>query len=99
MRAYVKLLPEPTTIEGAKLAVSQPSVSTIHGQGRRNVFMIDLRVYNLGEVVGRVVHRRPPVEFDVWKKLVQGALLGRGDHRELNESPVQVPPADMVISA
>ena len=31
-RASVKLLPEPTTIEGAKLAVSQSSVSTIHGK-------------------------------------------------------------------
>ena len=31
VRAYVKLPPEPTTIEGVKLAVSQSSVSTIHG--------------------------------------------------------------------
>jgi len=38
VRAYVKLLPEPTTIEGVKLAVSQSSVSTIHGQERRHVF-------------------------------------------------------------
>ena len=38
-RAYVKLLPEPTTIEGVKLAVRQSSASTIHGQERRNVCM------------------------------------------------------------
>ena len=35
VRAYVKLLPEPTTIEGVKLAVSQSSASTIHGRERR----------------------------------------------------------------
>ena len=40
VRAYVKLLPEPTTIDGVKLAVRQPSASTIHGQERRHVFMI-----------------------------------------------------------
>ena len=35
VRAYVKLLPEPTASEGVKLAVRQSSVSTIHGQERR----------------------------------------------------------------
>lgn len=96
MRAYVKLLPEPTTLEGVELAVKQSSVSTIHGQERRNVFMIALSVDGLGEVAGRAPHRRPPVEFDVLRKLVQGALLGRGGHRESEESPVQVPPGDIV---
>ena len=71
VRAYVKLLPEPTTIEGAEFAVRQSSASAIHGQERRNVFMISLSVVSLGEVAGRVTHRRPPVEFDVLKKLVQ----------------------------
>ena len=71
VRAYVKLLPEPTTIEGVKLAVSQSSVSTIHGQARRNVFMIALSVDNLGEVAGKVARRRPPVEFVILKKLAQ----------------------------
>ena len=37
VRAYVKLLPEPTTIEGVKLAVRQSSASTIHRQDGRNV--------------------------------------------------------------
>ena len=91
-RAYVKLLPGPATIEGVKLAVSQSSASTIHGQERRNVFMIALSADSLGEVAGRVAHRRPPFEFDVLQKLVQGALLGRGGHRESDESPVRVPP-------
>ena len=45
VRAYVKLLPEPTTIEGVKLAVSQSSASTINWQERRNVFMIALSVW------------------------------------------------------
>ena len=71
MRAYVKFLPEPTTIEGVKLAATQSSAPTIHGQERRNVFMIALGVHSLGKVAGRVTHRRPPVEFDVLKKLVQ----------------------------
>ena len=60
-RAYVKLLPEPTTIEGVELAVSQSSVSTIHGQERRNVFMIALCADSLGEVEGIMTDRRPPV--------------------------------------
>ena len=71
VRAYVKLLPEPTTIEGVKMAVSQPSVSTIHGLERRNVLMIALGVDSLGEVAGRVAHWRSPVEFNVFKKLAQ----------------------------
>ena len=75
VRAYDKLLAEPATIEGVKLAVSHSSVSTIHGQERRNVFMIALSAHSLGEVAGRVTHRRPPVEFNVLKQLVQGALV------------------------
>ena len=51
-RAYVKLPPEPTTIEGVKLAVSQSSVSAILGQERRNVCMIALSVDSLGGVEG-----------------------------------------------
>ena len=39
--------------------------------------MIALSVDSLGEVAGRVTHRRPPVEFDVLKKHVRGALLGK----------------------
>ena len=96
VRAYVKLLPEPTSIEGVTLAVKQSSVSTLHGQEQRNVFMISLSVDSLGEVAGRVLHRRPPVEFDVLRKLVQGALLGRGGQRESDEYPVRVPPGDIV---
>ena len=96
VRAYVKLLPEPTTIEGVKLAASQSSVSTIRGQERRNVCMTALSVDSLGEVAGRTTRRRPPVEFDVLKKLVHGALLGRGGYRESDESPVRVHPGDMV---
>ena len=95
MRAYVKLLPELTTTKGVNEAVSQSSVSSIHGQERRNVFIIALSVDNLGEVAGRVTHRRPPNEFNVLKPLVQRALLGREGQRESDESPVRVPPADM----
>ncbi len=89
-RVYVKLLPEPTAIEGVKLAVRQSSVSTIHGQERRNVYMIALSVDGHSEVAGRATHRRPPVEFDVLKKFVQGALLGREGHRESDKSIVRV---------
>ena len=96
VRAYAKFLQEPTTIEGVKLAVSQSSVSTIHGQERRNVFRIALSVDSIGEVAGRVAHQRPPVEFDVLNKLVQRALLGRTGHRESDESLVRVPLGDMV---
>ena len=71
VRAYVTLLLEPTTIEGVKLAARQSSVPTAHGQERRNVCMIALTVDSLGEVAGRVAHRRPTVEFGVLKKLVQ----------------------------
>ena len=52
VRAHVKLLPEPTTFEGVKLAVSQSSLSTIQGQERGNACMISLRVDSLGEVAG-----------------------------------------------
>ena len=38
--------------------------------------MIALSVDSLGEVAGRVSHRRPPVEFDVLTKHVQGAFVG-----------------------
>jgi hypothetical protein len=58
--------------------------------------MVALSVYSLGDVAGRVTHRRPPVELDVLRKLVQGALLGRGGHRESDESLVRVPLGGMV---
>ena len=71
VRAYAKLLLGPTISEGVKLAASQSSASTIHGPERRNDFMLRLSVDGLDEVAGRVTFRRPPVEFDVLKKLVQ----------------------------
>ena len=95
-RAYVKFLQEPTAIEGVKLAASQSSVWNIHGQERRNVFVIASGVGSLGDVAGRATHRRPPVEFEVLKKLVQISLLGRGSHRESDKSPVRVPPGNIV---
>ena len=85
VRAYVKLLLEPTFIEGVTLAVTQSSVSTLHGQEQRNVLMISLSVDSPGNVAGGVLNRRPPVECDVLRKLVQGALLGRGGQRESDQ--------------
>ena len=58
--------------------------------------MISLSVDSLGEVAGRVLHRRPPVEFDVLRKLVPGALLGRGGQRKSDEYLVRVPLGDIV---
>ena len=81
VRAYVKLVQEPATTAGVELAVKQSSLCTIHGQERRNVFMIVLSTDNLAEVAGRAPHRRPPIEFSDLKKLVHGALLGRGGTR------------------
>ena len=37
VRAYIKVLLEPTSIEGITLAVKQSSASTLHGQEQRNV--------------------------------------------------------------
>jgi len=97
VRAYVKLVQEPATTAGVELAVKQSSLCTIHGQERRNVFMIVLSTDNLAEVAGRAPHRRPPIEFSDLKKLVQGALLGRGGTRgESDENPVSIPGGDVV---
>ena len=52
VRAYVKLLPDPTAIEGVELAVSQSNASTTHGYEWRNVFMIALSVDSFGGVAG-----------------------------------------------
>ena len=96
VRAYVKLMVEPTTVEGVEQAVRQSTLTGIRGQERRSAFMITLNADNLSEVAGRAPHRRPPVEFELVKKLVQGALLGRGGIRNVDESPVAVPAGDMV---
>jgi hypothetical protein len=96
MRAYVKLIPEPTTMEGVEQAVRQSGLKDIHGQERRNVFMITLNADNLNELAGRAPHRKAPVELELLKKLVQGALLGRGGIRETDENPVAVPAGDVV---
>jgi hypothetical protein len=96
LRAYVKLAVEPATTSGVELAVKQSSLCTIHGQERRNVFMILLSSDNLAELAGRAPHRRPPIEFGDLKKLVHGALLGRGGTRETEENPVSMIPGDVV---
>ena len=97
VRAYVKLIQEPTTTNGVELAVKQSSLCTIHGQERRNVFMILLSCDNLAEIAGRAPHRRPPIEFNDLKKLVHGALLGRGGTRgESEENPVSIIGGDVV---
>jgi len=97
VRAYVKLVQEPATTNGEELAVKQSSLCTIHGQERRNVFMILLSVDNLAELAGRAPHRRPPIEFNDLKKLVHGALLGRGGTRgESEENPVSIISGDVV---
>ena len=97
VRAYVKLIQEPATTSGVELAVKQSSLCTIHGQERRNVFMILLSCDNLAEIAGRAPHRRPPIEFNDLKKLVHGALLGRGGTRgESEENPVSIIGGDVV---
>ena len=97
VRAYVKLVQEPATTAGVELAVKQSSLCTIHGQERRNVFMIVLSTDNLAEVAGRAHYRRPPIEFSDLKKLVHGALLGRGGTRgESDENPVSILGGDVV---
>lgn len=96
VRAYVKLVQEPATLAGVEQAVQQSGLRDIHGQERRNVFMIMLSADSLSEVAGRGLHRRAPVEFSVLKKLVHGALLGRGGSRDSEENPVAVPPGDVV---
>ena len=97
VRAYVKLVQEPATTNGVELAVKQSSLCTIHGQERRNVFMILLSVDNLAELAGRAPHRRPPIEFNDLKKLVHGALLGRGGTRgESEDNPVSIISGDVV---
>ncbi|MFM7981174.1 MAG: hypothetical protein ACKPKO_17840, partial [Candidatus Fonsibacter sp.] len=57
--------------------------------------MIALSADSLGEVEGRVTHQRPPVDF-VLKKIVQGALLSRGGHRESDDLPVRASLGDIV---
>ena len=96
VQAYVKLMQEPATLAGVELAVRQSSLSSIHGQERRNVFMIMLSVDSLAEVAGRAPHRRAPIDPVLLRKLVHGALLGRGGERETEEDPASIPPGDVV---
>ena len=75
VRAYVKLLQEPGTLDGVELAVSQAGLNNTRGQERRSVFMTMLSADSLGESAGRAPHRRAPAETGALRKLVHGALL------------------------
>ena len=96
VRAYVKLVPEPSTMAGVEQSVRQSGLSDIRGLERRSVVMATLSADSLGEVAGRAPHRRAPVDFELVRKLVQGALLGRGGSRDSDENPVTVPAGDLV---
>ena len=99
VRAYVKLLQEPSTMEGVVLAVSQSGLKNTRGQERRSVFMTMLSADSLGESASRGPHRRAPVESAVLRKLVHGAVVGRGGHRvdpAEETSSVVIPAGDVV---
>ena len=81
VRAYVKLLQEPGTLDGVELAVSQSGLNNTRGQERRSVFMTMLSADSLGESAGRAPHRRAPADSGLLRKLVHGAILGRGGRR------------------
>ena len=98
-RAYVKLLQEPGTVDGVELAVSQSGLKNTRGQERRSVFMTMLSADSLGESAGRAPYRRAPVESAVLRKLVHGAVLGRGGRRvdpAEETSAVVIPAGDVV---
>ena len=99
VRAYVKLLQEPGTLDGVELAVSQSGLNNTRGQERRSVFMTMLSADSLGESAGRAPHRRAPADSGILRKLVHGAILGRGGRRvnpAEEGSSVIVPKGDVV---
>ena len=82
VRTYVSLVPEPKTLQGVESAVAQSSLKDISGcQGVSSV-LLWLDLDSVGESQGPgqqpLLRKKYTMDTNMLKKLVQGALMGRG---------------------
>lgn len=85
VRTYVSLVPEPKTIQGVESAVAQSSLKDIFGSQGVSSVLLWLDLDSVGESQGPgqqpLLRKKYTMDTNALKKLVQGALMGRGSQK------------------
>ena len=85
VRTYVSLVPEPKTIQGVESAVAQSSLKDISGSQGVSSVLLWLDLDSVGESQGPgqqpMLRKKYTMDTNTLKKLVQGALMGRGSQK------------------
>ena len=104
VRTYVSLVPEPKTIQGVETAVGQSSLREIIGCAGASSVLSWLDLDSVGESQGPgqqpLLRKKYTMDTTVLKKLVQGALMGRGAQKRGQagaEEATRVPEGDLVM--
>eukprot|EP00435_Cladocopium_sp_Y103_P040722 s2841_g11.t1 len=94
VRTYVTLCPEPKTLSGVVQAVAQSNVKNIAGTQGESSVVLWLDMDSLGESQGPgqqpLLRKKFNVEQVLMRKLIQGAMLGRGAQRRENDEATKV---------
>ena len=100
-RTYCSIQVEPKSLDGVASAVQQSTAKDIRGVVGENSVLIHLDVDLLGETIGpncqESLRKKFQPDIGLMRKLVQGALLGRGAQRRTEEGEAtNVPEGDVV---
>ena len=101
VRTYCQIAVEATSLDGVSLGVSQCNLKDLRGSMGESCVLIHLDVDLLGETYGpncqESLRKRFNPENGLLRKLLHGALLGRGAQRRTEEGEATtVPEGDLV---
>lgn len=100
-RTYCTIQVEPKSLDAVASAVQQCTAKDIRGVVGENSVLIHVDVDLLGETIGpncqELLRKKFQPDIGLMRKLVQGALLGRGAQRRTEEGEAtSVPEGDLV---
>lgn len=100
VRTYGSFQPEPKTLEGVVSAVAQCNLKDVKGTPGQDSVLVFLCMDSLGESQGPGAQPLLRKEFNVeqllLRKLVQGAMIGRGSQRRDNNEATRVIDGDII---
>lgn len=100
VRTYVTLLVEPRTTDGVVTLVAQSPLKNINGTQGQDSVLTFLDMDNLGESQGPgaqpLLRKKYNVEQQLLRKLIHGAMLGRGSQNRGNNEATKIIDGDLI---
>ena len=101
VRTYVTLHPEPKTTDGVSSAVAQSCLKSMAGTQGQSCIMTFLDMDSLGESQGPgaqpLLRKKFNVDTLLLRKLVQGAMIGRGSQKRDHGEATRVVNGDVIV--